>query len=130
MQLMPATAATLLTVDNMERALVDPATNVRLGSRHLRRLLDQYPGRLDLALAAYNAGEGAVSKYDGVPPYAETQQYVRAVTALYQRGAVSRAGMRRRPTRARRAGMCLKGAAWRRLTGSRRPSRRCPAWPR
>ena len=85
MQLMPATAATLLTVDNMERALVDPATNVRLGSRHLRRLLDQYPGRLDLALAAYNAGEGAVSKYDGVPPYAETQQYVRAVTALYQR---------------------------------------------
>ena len=41
--------------------------------------------RLDLALAAYNAGEGAVSKYDGVPPYAETQQYVRAVTALYQR---------------------------------------------
>ena len=61
MQLMPATAATLLTVDNMERALVDPATNVRLGSRHLRRLLDQYPGRLDLALAAYNAGEGAVS---------------------------------------------------------------------
>ena len=43
MQLMPATAATLLTVDNMERALVDPATNVRLGSRHLRRLLDQYP---------------------------------------------------------------------------------------
>ena len=84
MQLMPATAATLLTVDDVETALVDPATNVKAGSRHLRRLLDQYPGRLDLALAAYNAGEGAVRRYDAVPPYAETQAYVRDVTALYE----------------------------------------------
>jgi len=85
MQLMPATAASVLSVDDIERALVDPATNVRAGSRHLRRLIDQYPGRLDLALAAYNAGEGAVRKYDAVPPYAETQAYVRDVTALYER---------------------------------------------
>ncbi|MGE8614712.1 MAG: lytic transglycosylase domain-containing protein [Achromobacter veterisilvae] len=85
MQLMPATAAPLLAVDDVETALVDPATNVKAGSRHLRRLLDQYPGRLDLALAAYNAGEGAVRKYDAVPPYAETQAYVRDVTALYER---------------------------------------------
>lgn len=85
MQLMPATAAPLLGVDDVASALVDPATNVRVGSRHLRRLIDQYPGRLDLALAAYNAGEGAVRKYDNVPPYAETQQYVRDVTALYAR---------------------------------------------
>ncbi len=85
MQLMPATAAPLLGVDDVATALVDPATNVRVGSRHLRRLIDQYPGRLDLALAAYNAGEGAVRKYDNVPPYAETQQYVRDVTALYAR---------------------------------------------
>ncbi|ASC64155.1 lytic transglycosylase domain-containing protein [Achromobacter denitrificans] len=84
MQLMPATAAPLLAVDDVETALVDPATNVRAGSRHLRRLIDQYPGRLDLALAAYNAGEGAVRKYDAVPPYAETQAYVRDVTALYE----------------------------------------------
>lgn len=85
MQLMPATAASVLSVNDIERALVDPATNVRAGSRHLRRLIDQYPGRLDLALAAYNAGEGAVRKYDAVPPYAETQAYVRDVTALYER---------------------------------------------
>ncbi|CAB3701986.1 lytic transglycosylase domain-containing protein [Achromobacter sp. SIMBA_011] len=84
MQLMPATAATLLVSDDIERALVDPATNVKAGSSLLRRLIDQYPNRLDLALAAYNAGEGAVRKYDAVPPYAETQQYVRNVTALYQ----------------------------------------------
>ena len=85
MQLMPSTAASVLSVDDIETALVDPATNVRAGSRHLRRLIDQYPGRLDLALAAYNAGEGAVRKYDAVPPYAETQAYVRNVTALYER---------------------------------------------
>jgi len=85
MQLMPATAATLLASDDIERALVDPATNVKAGSSLLRRLIDQYPGRLDLALAAYNAGEGAVRKYDAVPPYAETQAYVRDVTALYER---------------------------------------------
>lgn len=84
MQLMPATAAALLGVADVEKALVDPATNVRAGSRHLRRLIDQYPGRLDLALAAYNAGEGAVRKYDAVPPYAETQQYVKDVIALYE----------------------------------------------
>ncbi|ARP85531.1 lytic transglycosylase domain-containing protein [Bordetella genomosp. 9] len=85
MQLMPDTAAALLGDLDVERALVDPAINVRAGSRHLRSLIDQYPGRLDLALAAYNAGQGAVQKYDGIPPYAETQQYVRDVIALYAR---------------------------------------------
>ncbi|AOB32553.1 lytic transglycosylase [Bordetella sp. H567] len=85
MQLMPDTAAALLSEPDVERALVDPAINVRAGSRHLRSLIDQYPGRLDLALAAYNAGQGAVQKYDGIPPYAETQQYVRDVIALYAR---------------------------------------------
>jgi soluble lytic murein transglycosylase-like protein len=85
MQLMPTTAAALLSEIDVERALVDPAINVRAGSRHLRSLIDQYPGRLDLALAAYNAGQGAVQKYDGIPPYAETQQYVRDVIALYAR---------------------------------------------
>jgi soluble lytic murein transglycosylase-like protein len=83
MQLMPGTAAPLVASTNLEAALVDPAINVDAGSRHLRYLLNQYPGRVDLALAAYNAGEGAVAKYDGIPPYAETQQYVRDVMALY-----------------------------------------------
>lgn len=86
MQLMPGTAAALLLgTEDMNAALADPATNIRAGSRHLRRLIDQYPGRLDLALAAYNAGEGAVNKYDDVPPYAETRQYVHDVIVLYAR---------------------------------------------
>ncbi|WP_231755281.1 lytic transglycosylase domain-containing protein [Bordetella sp. N] len=85
MQLMPGTAASLVKQEDIEAALVDPATNVNAGSRHLRSLLDRYPGRLDLALAAYNAGPGAVAKYDDVPPYAETRQYVRDVIALYAR---------------------------------------------
>jgi soluble lytic murein transglycosylase-like protein len=85
MQLMPTTAAAWVSAPDVERALVDPAINISAGSRHLRSLIDLYPGRLDLALAAYNAGQGAVQKYDGVPPYAETQQYVRDVIALYAR---------------------------------------------
>jgi soluble lytic murein transglycosylase-like protein len=83
MQLMPATAAMLMPAADVGSLLTNPALNVDAGSRHLRRLIDRYPGRLDLALAAYNAGEGAVSKYSAVPPYAETQQYVRDVMALY-----------------------------------------------
>jgi soluble lytic murein transglycosylase-like protein len=90
MQLMPGTAAGLMDDSNIRAALVDPVANVQAGSRHLRRLVDQYPGRLDLALAAYNAGEGAVQKYDGIPPYAETLQYVRDVTALYERYKAAR----------------------------------------
>jgi hypothetical protein len=84
MQLMPQTAVSLVSVKNIETALVDPATNVGAGARHLKRLIDMYPGRLDLALAAYNAGEGSVAKYAGIPPFAETQAYVRNVMALYQ----------------------------------------------
>lgn len=84
MQLMPQTAISLVSVKNIETALVDPATNVGAGARHLKRLIDMYPGRLDLALAAYNAGEGSVAKYAGIPPFAETQAYVRNVMALYQ----------------------------------------------
>lgn len=91
MQLMPGTAATLMDDTDLHAALVDPVANVQAGSRHLRRLVDLYPGRLDLALAAYNAGEGAVQKYDGIPPYAETRAYVRDVIALYERLKVARA---------------------------------------
>ncbi|MBV9067235.1 MAG: lytic transglycosylase domain-containing protein, partial [Acidobacteria bacterium] len=54
------------------------------GVRYLRTLLDTFHGDLDLTLAAYNAGPGAVQKYNGVPPYPETREYVRIVRARYE----------------------------------------------
>jgi len=72
MQLMPATAAEHGVLDPF-----NPAENIRAGVRYLKHLLDSYEGRVELALAAYNAGPGAVKKYGGkVPPYRETQSYV------------------------------------------------------
>jgi soluble lytic murein transglycosylase-like protein len=72
MQLMPATAAEHGVLDPF-----NPAENIRAGVRYLKQLLDSYEGRVELALAAYNAGPGAVKKYGGkVPPYRETQNYV------------------------------------------------------
>jgi len=78
MQLMPATARQL-NVSNP----FSPQQNVDAGVQLLRRLLDNYGGNVPLALAAYNAGEGAVSRYRGVPRYAETQDYVRRISLLY-----------------------------------------------
>ncbi len=77
MQLMPATAA-----DHAVTDVFDPAQNIAGGVRYLRKLLDLFGGDLRLALAAYNAGENAVLRYHGIPPYPETQQYVRKVVAL------------------------------------------------
>jgi soluble lytic murein transglycosylase len=74
MQLMPATARR----HNVWRAL-EPAENIEGGTRHLRLLLDQYNGNVRLALAAYNAGEGAVQRHGGVPPYRETIDYLQRV---------------------------------------------------
>jgi hypothetical protein len=74
MQLMPETASALGVRDRFE-----PRENIRGGVRHFRYLLDRYEGSVALALAAYNAGEGAVDTYRGVPPYAETLQYVQQV---------------------------------------------------
>jgi len=76
MQLMPATAASLGVRD-----AYDPAQNVAGGARYLRGLLDRFGGNPRLAVAAYNAGPGAVAKYNDVPPYAETQSYVTNVLA-------------------------------------------------
>lgn len=89
MQIMPDTARSMgLQGDarmSVEQKLADPATNVRLGARYLKFLLNKYPGRVDLAVAAYNAGFGAVNRYGRtVPPFAETQNYVRTVLAIYQ----------------------------------------------
>jgi len=79
MQLMPERAA-LLGVRNS----FDPSQNVDGGVRHMRDLLQGFGGNVNLALAAYNAGEGAVRSYGGVPPFAETREYVRRVRALYE----------------------------------------------
>lgn len=74
MQLMPATAR-----QHRVQRIYDPQENVEGGVAHLRLLLDRYNGDVRLALAAYNAGSGAVETYGGVPPYRETQQYLKRV---------------------------------------------------
>jgi soluble lytic murein transglycosylase-like protein len=80
MQLMPATAQGLGVSDPY-----DPAQSIDAGARYLRGQLDRYHGDVRLALAAYNAGPGAVAQYGGVPPYPETQNYVAAVLQTMQR---------------------------------------------
>jgi soluble lytic murein transglycosylase-like protein len=77
MQLMPATARQYAVDDPF-----DPAQNLTAGLQHLRSLLDRFDNKTSSALAAYNAGEGAVARYGGIPPYRETQEYVRRILSL------------------------------------------------
>ena len=79
MQLMPGTAASLGVTNSN-----DPVQNVDGGTRLLRKLLDRYDQNVALALAAYNAGSGAVAQHGGIPPYPETQRYVPRVLSLYK----------------------------------------------
>ncbi|HJQ33412.1 MAG TPA: lytic transglycosylase domain-containing protein [Pyrinomonadaceae bacterium] len=78
MQLMPAAAKRFGCEDRN-----DAASNVTAGTKYLRWLLKRFDGNVTLALAAYNAGEGNVDKYEGIPPFGETEAYVRIITGRY-----------------------------------------------
>jgi len=81
---MPATAERMGLAD-AQRTLFEPEANLRTGARYLRTLLNMFEGQPELAIAAYNAGEGAVMKYGReIPPYPETQAYVQNVMAVYR----------------------------------------------
>ena len=99
MQLMPGTAGRYAVGNTF-----DPAENIRGGVRHLRFLQDRFPGQVHLAIAAYNAGEGAVLRHKGIPPYAETRQYVSRVLRLYDQANVL-------PLSARRTGAADRAPA-------------------
>lgn len=80
MQLMPATASRFGVMNSN-----NPEQNVDGGTRYLRHLLDMFPNNLDLAIAAYNAGENSVLRHNNsIPPYPETQNYVKQVLAIYK----------------------------------------------
>ncbi len=80
MQVLPTTAAEMDIYD-----LFDPAQNIAAGSRYLQQMLKRFAGDLDLALAAYNAGPSVVERYAGIPPYTETQAYVKNVKFYFDR---------------------------------------------
>jgi len=78
MQLMPATAERFGCHDRN-----NPASNIEAGTKYMKWLLKRFSGNVELALAGYNAGEGSVDKYDGIPPYEETRNYVKIISKRY-----------------------------------------------
>ena len=90
MQLMPETAATLGVEDPFS-----PRENIHGGVRHLRALIDRFDNNVPLALAAYNAGEGAVRVHKGIPPYPQTRAYVRKIMRQLERDGALPAAPRR-----------------------------------
>jgi soluble lytic murein transglycosylase len=78
MQIMPVNFR-LLDVENP----FDPQQSIHAGARYLREMMDRFDGRLALSLAAYNAGPGAVDRYNGIPPYQETEEYIERVMKYY-----------------------------------------------
>lgn len=108
MQIMPATAERYGLVGDaklsIEQKLFDPKTNIRIGARYLSDLIRMFPGQLELAVASYNAGEGAVQRAGNrIPNYKETQAYVKTVLQLYDglKPPVALADQRRLPARIR-----------------------------
>ena len=106
MQVLPATAERYgLTGDRkkpLAQKLTDPITNIRVGARYLHDLIRLFPGRLELALAAYNAGEAAVQKAGNrIPQFRETQDYVKTVMQLYSLLKPTALAVERVPTRVR-----------------------------
>lgn len=79
MQVLPTTAAQYGNYN-----LLNPKENITVGTRHFAYLMNKYQGQVHLALAAYNAGEGNVAKYGGIPPFTETRQYIIKVSKYYQ----------------------------------------------
>ena len=97
MQLLPATAKRFGV-----RRIADPVENIRGGMAYLSWLLEQFNGQVPLALAAYNAGENAVKRYGGIPPYKETQQYVKRITRAWP-GTSAQGSLTAKPPGDRRA---------------------------
>lgn len=135
MQLMPGTARRYGVEGDkklsLEQKLNDPKINVRAGTRYLRDLIVMFPGRLDLALASYNAGEGAVIKAGNkIPNYKETQNYVKIVMQLYQGLKPPKAVTAEKPKMVTRVRMeMLGGASGRRNMLAPFPAEGDPASP-
>jgi len=88
MQVMPATGERYGVKGDAKRSVADklkePSINVRVGTRYLKDLMERFDDDLKLVLAAYNAGEGVVDRYNGIPPYAETRDYVKLVSQMHE----------------------------------------------